>query len=82
MRILESQARKNKEKGRISRTDKGVSGKQMTEELGKLGLPVDVSGEVSLSEPTNNRPLMRHREVVLGKMITHPFSTSGDKHAL
>ncbi len=47
---MESQARKNKEKGRISRTDKGVSGKQMTKELGKLGLPVDVSGEVSFSE--------------------------------
>ncbi len=59
MRILESQARKNKEKGRISRTDKGVSGKQMTKELGKLGLPVDVSGEVSLSEPTINRQLMK-----------------------
>ncbi|KAL5106549.1 hypothetical protein TcWFU_000876 [Taenia crassiceps] len=49
LRILESQARKNKEKGRISRADKGVSGKQMKRELGKLGLPVDVSREVEQS---------------------------------
>ncbi|KAL5970725.1 Nucleolar GTP-binding protein 1 [Taenia solium] len=49
LRILESQARKNKEKGRISRAEKGVSGKQMKKELGKLGLPVDVSREVEQS---------------------------------
>ncbi|VDK23355.1 unnamed protein product [Taenia asiatica] len=49
LRILESQARKNKEKGRISRSEKGVSGKQMKKELGKLGLPVDVSREVEQS---------------------------------
>ncbi|KAH9277610.1 Nucleolar GTP-binding protein 1 [Echinococcus granulosus] len=49
LRILESQARKNKEKGRISRAEKGVSAKQMKKELGKLGLPVDVSREVEQS---------------------------------
>ncbi|VDD77377.1 unnamed protein product [Mesocestoides corti] len=49
LRILESQARKKKEKGRISRADKGVSGKQMKSELGKLGLPLDISAEVGRS---------------------------------
>lgn len=47
LRILESQSRKNKEKGRISRAAQGVSGKKMTSELGKLGLPLDISQEVS-----------------------------------
>ncbi|VDM30518.1 unnamed protein product [Hydatigera taeniaeformis] len=49
LRILESQARKNKEKGHISRADKGVSGRQMKRELGKLGLSVDVSRQVEQS---------------------------------
>lgn len=47
LRILESQSRKNKTKGRISRTKQGVSGKQMDKQLGKLGLPVDISDTVS-----------------------------------
>ncbi|KAM7533477.1 hypothetical protein Aperf_G00000122323 [Anoplocephala perfoliata] len=49
LRILESQSRKNKTKGRISRVKKGVSGKQMNKELGKLGLPVDINDTVEKS---------------------------------
>lgn len=49
LRILESQSRKNKSKSRISRTEQGVSGKQMEKELGKLGLSVDPSDMVNRS---------------------------------
>ncbi|VDL40202.1 unnamed protein product [Hymenolepis diminuta] len=49
LRILESQSRKNKSKSRISRTEHGVSGKQMEEELGKLGLSIDPNDMVDRS---------------------------------
>nr|VZI25757.1 unnamed protein product [Spirometra erinaceieuropaei] len=82
LRVLEAHARKNKQKSRVPRSQKGVSGKEMKVELGKLGLPVDVSKEVQRSQSRKREAVKRAQtpdpsHVAAVERANRPRSRSG-----
>ncbi|VDL95137.1 unnamed protein product [Schistocephalus solidus] len=82
LRVLEAHARKNKQKSRVPRSQKGVSGTELKVELGKLGLPVDVSKEMQRSQSRKRAAVKRAQtpdpsHVAAVQRTNRPRSRSG-----